>query len=137
MENIRQSLKPFELVNIHRKTYKSKETTLEIMDKRFKCTFHSFRGGLQCRPILRRGVNPPPQSPEGRPAHSACWPQKPSQKGLGFQGLSGLVYEASPGLPWPPWPGLWRTVLACFGWLWPHLASPGMPWRALASFGLA
>ena len=26
------------------------------MDKRFKCTFHSFRGGLQCR--VRGGVNP-------------------------------------------------------------------------------
>ena len=58
VENIRQSLKPFELVNIHRKTYKSKETTLEIMDKRFKCTFHFFRGGLQCR--VRGGVNPYP-----------------------------------------------------------------------------
>ena len=58
VENLRQSLKPFELVNTHRKTYKSKETTLEIMDKRFKCTFHSFRGGLQCR--VRGGVNPSP-----------------------------------------------------------------------------
>jgi len=57
VENIRQSLKPFELVNIHQKTYKSKETALEIMDKRFKCTFHSFRGGFQCR--VRGGVNPP------------------------------------------------------------------------------
>ena len=89
-------------------------------------------------PILRRGVNPPPlQNPRGRNARSAYWAQRPGQKGLGFQGLSGLAFEASPGLTWPPWPGLWRPVLASFGRFWLHLALPGMPWLALASFGLA
>ena len=93
------------------------------------------RGG----PILKGGVNP---SPPPRPVRdsgqaSARWPQSPGQKGLGFQGLSGVVFWVSPGLPWPPWTGLWRAVLASFGRLCLHLASPGMPWLALASFGLA
>ena len=88
-------------------------------------------------PSLGGGSTLPPQNPEVINARSAEWPQSPGKKGLGFQGLSGLAFEASPGLPWPPWPGLWRAVVASFGRLWLHLASPGMPWLALASFGLA
>ena len=95
----------------------------------------SPRGG----PILKGGVNPsPPLRNRPRFAPSAPRPQRPGRKGIGFQGLSGLGFLASPGLrlassswpfrglSWPPWP-----PLASLGLVWPVKADLGLAWPAL------
>ena len=100
--------------------------------------FRSGPTGSTGRPIVKGRVNPsPPLRPDWRvaPRPSAS---RPGQKGVGFQGLSGLGFLASPGLrlassswpfrglSWPPWP-----PLASLGLVWPVKADIGLAWPAL------
>ena len=60
------------------------------MEKRFKCTFHSFRGGLQCR--VRGGVNPSPGNLGKRDWRNAgqTVPSKPPVALKGWWDLTGF-----------------------------------------------
>ena len=88
------------------------------------------RGG----PILKGGVNAlgrqnqKPASPSVR-----LFASRPGQKGLGFQGLSGMAFPTFPGLPWRARPGLLEAKSGVRG---PPLASIGIGWLALAFLGL-
>ena len=78
-------------------------------------------------PSLRDGSTPPPPLwPDWRQARLLA--SRLGQKGVGFQGLSSLAFDASlglfGGLSWPP--------LADFGLTWRRLACFGSPWPRLA-----
>ena len=93
--------------------------------------------GFPSRPILRRGVNPPPPKIQKRrtrlpPIGLKAWPEK----ALAFKASLASAFWPLLASVWPPPAGLFEACPGLLGRLWPHLASSGQSRRTLASPGL-